>query len=99
MIISTGRIALDYILASPRMSKDYRHWRGFPLGVTTKQQPEIVAQKLIDAGLATIHTRNIHTGEPMSVHMEKLTIEQVEEVCLTPADIKRIDKWLARGIR
>jgi hypothetical protein len=98
MIITEGRFTFDYVLASPRLRCDYKHLFGVPIAISRRLQPSDIMQRLVNQGLAKVSAKR-KDGSISEIYAEKLTIADVESVCLSETDKARIDGWLKRGVK
>lgn len=97
MIINQSTILTEYIVKSPRLKHDVFHIKNIPLSSTSKWKPEMLMQRLVDAGLAQVASKYVD-GSIAEIRADGLTLEQVEAACLTPEDVERIDAWIKKGI-
>jgi len=94
MIIDRYTLVFHYCFKSKRMMADCKHWRGISYTIDNRWTAEGIFQLLVDKGLAKVERMNVVDNVISAVSCRELTIEMIEDLWLTEADKKRIDKWL-----
>lgn len=96
MILHRGQLCSKYIMQSD-LRHDLPTIFGIPYSMISKWDGKSVARRLVDAGLAKICEQTTR-GEILSMHVDNLTVEQVEAVCLDDAAREKIAKLKKRGL-